>query len=235
MRITFLARVLGLSLLVGGLLITAGGSAQAAISDQVRYAKLDNGLQLIVLENHKAPVATLNIFYKVGSRNEQFGQTGISHLCEHLMFRGTKKYGPEEFSKIVAENGGEDNAFTSEDYTVYFEIINRDHLDVPISLEADRMENFAPQGFDSEKAVVMEERRLRTEDNPEDALAEMVAAAAYVAHPYHWPVIGWMHDIQELTLEDALKYHAIHYSPRYAIVVAVGDFDGNKILTALRD
>src|SRR5579875_2900173 len=130
MRITFLARVLGLSLLVGGLLITAGGSAQAVISDQVRYAKLDNGLQALVLENHKAPVATLNVFYRVGSRNERFGQTGISHLCEHLMFRGTKKYGPEEFSNIIAENGGEDNAFTSADYTDYFEIINRSHFDV---------------------------------------------------------------------------------------------------------
>ncbi|HJU10259.1 MAG TPA: insulinase family protein, partial [Candidatus Binataceae bacterium] len=102
-----------------------GGIASAGISEHVIYKKLPNGLQALVLENHKAPVATLNIFYQVGSRNETFGETGISHLCEHLMFRGTKKYGPEEFSNIIAENGGEDNAFTSADYTDYFEIINR--------------------------------------------------------------------------------------------------------------
>ena len=110
----------------------AGGYARAGISDRVIYKKLPNGLQALVLENHKAPVATVNVFYQVGSRNETFGQTGISHLCEHLMFRGTKKYGPEEFSNIIAENGGEDNAFTSADYTDYFELINRDHLDIPL-------------------------------------------------------------------------------------------------------
>jgi zinc protease len=210
------------------------GSAGAGIADAVKYARLGNGLQIIVLENHKSPVATLNIFYRVGSRNEETGKTGISHLCEHLMFRGTKKYGPEEFSNIIQESGGEDNAFTTEDYTDYFEVINRDHLDVPIALEADRMANFAPQGFASEKAVVMEERRLRTEDNPEDALAEMTQASAFVAHPYHWPVIGWMHDIQGLNLEDALQYHAVHYSPQNAIVVAVGDFDGNQVMNQIR-
>ena len=210
-------------------------SAQAGISDAVKYEKLSNGLQVIVLENHKAPVATLNIFYRVGSRNEQTGKTGLSHLCEHLMFRGTNKLGPEQFSNIIQENGGDDNAFTSEDYTDYFEVINRDHLNVPITLEADRMANFAPKGFDSEKAVVMEERRLRTEDNPEDALQEMTQAAAYVEHPYHWPVIGWMHDVQGLTLDDALAYHKIHYSPQNAIVVAVGDFNANQVLAQIRE
>jgi zinc protease len=215
--------------------LALGPIARAGVADAVKYTKLPNGLQVIVLENHKAPVATLNVFYRVGSRNEVTGKTGISHLCEHLMFRGTKKYGPEEFSNIIQENGGEDNAFTTEDYTDYFEVINRDHLGVPIALEADRMANFAPQGFASEKAVVMEERRLRTEDNPEDALAEMTQAAAFVAHPYHWPVIGWMHDVEGLTLEDALTYHSIHYSPQNAIVVAVGDFNGDQVMKQIRD
>ena len=211
------------------------GGALAGVSDNVKYKRLPNGLQALVLENHKAPVATLNVFYHVGSRNETFGETGISHLCEHLMFRGTKKYGPEEFSNIIAENGGEDNAFTSADYTDYFEIINRDHLDVPLSLEADRMANFAPKGFDSEKAVVMEERRLRTDDSPQEALEEQVQAASFTAHPYHWPVIGWMHDIQGLTLADALKYHTIYYSPQNAIVVAVGDFDAAKVMKQIEE
>jgi len=237
MNITNLLRRIGPVMRAAALLtiILLSGSARAGISDGVKYKRLPNGLQALVLENHKAPVATLNVFYRVGSRNETFGETGISHLCEHLMFRGTKKYGPEEFSNIIAENGGEDNAFTSADYTDYFEIINRNHLDVPLSLEADRMANFAPKGFDSEKAVVMEERRLRTEDSPQEALEEQVQAAAFTAHPYHWPVIGWMHDIQGLTLEDALKYHAIYYSPQNAIVVAVGDFDAVKVMQQIEE
>ncbi len=216
------------------LALCAARRAAAGIADGVKYTKLANGLQVIILENHKSPVATFNVFYRVGSRNEQFGKTGISHLCEHLMFRGTKKLAPEEFSNIIQENGGDDNAFTSNDFTDYFEIINRDHLDVPIGLEADRMANFEPKGFDSEKAVVMEERRLRTEDSPEDALQEMTEAAAFVAHPYHWPVIGWMHEIEGLTLQDAMAYHAIYYSPQNAIIVAVGDFNGDEVIKRIR-
>ncbi|HEY6394479.1 MAG TPA: pitrilysin family protein, partial [Candidatus Binataceae bacterium] len=204
--------------------------ASAGMTDAVKTETLPNGLKVLVLENHKAPVATFNIFYRVGSRNEQTGKTGLSHLIEHLMFKGTKKLKPEEFSNIIQENGGMDNAFTSADYTDYFEIINKDHLDVPISLEADRMANFDPKQFDAEKAVVMEERRLRTEDNPEDALDEMVHAQAYIAHPYHWPVIGWMHDVQGLTLDDAAAYHKVYYSPQNAIIVAVGDFDASQVL-----
>jgi len=220
---------------VAAALIVLRGHTIAGISDNVRYERLRNGLQVLVLENHKAAVATFNVFYRVGSRNEKFGSTGLSHLCEHLMFRGTKKYGPEQFSSIIAESGGEDNAFTSEDYTDYFEIINRQHLSVPLVLEADRMANFAPKGFDAEKAVVMEERRLRTDDNPQAALAEQVQAAAYTAHPYHWPVIGWMHDLQGLTLGDALQYHAIYYSPQNAIAVAVGDFNAAKVMKQIEE
>ncbi len=206
------------------------GAFGSGLSEAVKMQKLDNGMTVLVLENHKAPVATFNIFYKVGSRNERFGKTGLSHLLEHMMFRGTKKLKPEEFSNIIQENGGMDNAFTTADFTDYFEVINRDHLDVPISLEADRMGNFAPKGFDSEKAVVMEERRMRTEDNPEDALSEITQAQAFLAHPYHWPVVGWMHDIEGLTLDDVLAYHAVYYSPQNAVVVAVGDFDADKVL-----
>jgi zinc protease len=239
MRITTVAyRPPSLSLIVALIAVTVGlcaaSRADAGMADAVKYTKLGNGLQVIILENHKSPVATFNVFYRVGSRNEQFGKTGISHLCEHLMFRGTKKLAPEEFSNIIQENGGDDNAFTSNDFTDYFEIINRDHLDVPISLEADRMANFEPKGFDSEKAVVMEERRLRTEDSPEDALQEMTEAAAFVAHPYHWPVIGWMHEIEGLTLQDAMAYHAIYYSPQNAIIVAVGDFNADEVLKRIQ-
>jgi zinc protease len=217
------------------LLLGAGQGARAGVTDHVKTETLPNGLKVLVLENHKAHVATFNVFSKVGSRNESFGKTGISHLVEHLMFRGTKKYGPEEFSNIIQENGGMDNAFTGADFTDYFEVINREHLDVPIALEADRMANFDPKGFDSELAVVAEERRMRTDDNPEDALAEATQAQAFVEHPYHWPVIGWMQDIQRLTLADALKYHSVYYSPQNALAVAVGDFDADKVLKQIAE
>ena len=217
------------------LCLTAAAPARAGIADAVKAQTLPNGLRVLVLENHKAPVATFNVFYRVGSRNEQFGKTGLSHLCEHLMFKGTKKVGPEEFSQIIQQNGGEDNAFTESDFTDYFETINKDHLDVPITLEADRMANFEPKDFDKEKHVVLEERRLRTDDNPEDALDEMVRAQAYVAHPYHWPVIGWFHDVDGLTLADAMAYHKIYYSPQNALIVAVGDFDGDQVMKQISE
>lgn len=226
---------LAIAVLAVTLALGAVPRTHAGLADAVKYRKLPNGLQVIVLENHKSPVATFNVFYRVGSRNERFGRTGISHLCEHLMFRGTKTLAPEEFSNIIQKNGGEDNAFTTEDFTDYFEIINRDHLGVPIKLEADRMENFDPKGFASEKAVVMEERRLRTDDNPQDALEEMTLAAAFIAHPYHWPVVGWMHDLEGLTLQDALDYHAIYYSPQNSLIVAVGDFDGDDVMKRIAD
>ena len=215
--------------------IAASGPARAGMADAVKAQTLPNGLRVLVLENHKAPLATFNVFYRVGSRNEQFGKTGLSHLCEHLMFKGTKKLGPEEFSQIIQQNGGEDNAFTESDFTDYFETMNKDHLDVPITLEADRMANFEPKEFDKEKHVVLEERRMRTEDNPEDALDEMVRAEAYVAHPYHWPVIGWFHDVDGLTLADAMAYHKIYYSPQNALIVAVGDFDGDQVLKLISE
>src|ERR1039457_2264229 len=145
------------ALLSIAILIATASASRAGLADNVKTETLPNGLQVLVLENHKAPVATFHVFYKVGSRNEQVGKTGLSHLIEHLMFRGTKKYKPEEFDEIIQQNGGELNAMTSENYTEYFETINRDHLDVPITLEADRMANFAPQGFDAEKAVGGEE------------------------------------------------------------------------------
>ncbi len=226
----------GLSLaLMLTVLACVGTAARAGMTDGVRKVVLPNGLTILVLENHKAPVANINVIYRVGSRNEQMGKTGISHLVEHLMFRGTKKLKPEEFSNIIQENGGEDNAFTEEDLTAYFELINRDHLEVPIALEADRMANFEPKGFDSEKAVVIEERRMRTEDNPQDALAEIAQAQAYVAHPYHWPVIGWMHDVQGLTLQDALNYHRIYYSPQNALIVAVGNFKADAVIKQITE
>jgi zinc protease len=238
MRITISGnhrRLVSLTALGTLLFLVAAAPARAGIADAVKAQTLPNGLRVLVLENHKSPLATFNVFYRVGSRNEQFGKTGLSHLCEHLMFKGTKKVGPEQFSQIIQQNGGEDNAFTESDFTDYFETINKDHLDVPITLEADRMANFEPKDFDKEKHVVLEERRMRTDDNPEDALDEMVRAAAYVAHPYHWPVIGWFHDVDGLTLADAMAYHKIYYSPQNALIVAVGDFNADQVLKQISE
>src|SRR5208283_2712038 len=217
------------------LCLAASAPARAGIADAVKAQTLPNGLRVLVLENHKAPLAIFNVFYRVGSRNEQMGKTGLSHLCEHLMFKGTRKIGPEQFSQIIQQNGGMDNAFTETDFTDYFEKITKDHLDVPITLEADRMANFEPKDFDKEKHVVLEERRLRTDDNPEDALDEMVRAQAYVAHPYHWPVIGWFHEVDGLTLADAMAYHKIYYSPQNALIVAVGDFNGDQVMKQISE
>jgi zinc protease len=217
------------------LLIGLASGAHAGIADAVKTETLPNGLKVLVLENHKAPVATLSIMYRVGSRNEQFGKTGISHLCEHLMFRGTNKLKPEEFSNIIQENGGMDNAFTGADYTDYFEIMNHKHLDVAIKLEANRMAHFEPKGFKTELAVVEEERRMRDNDNPEAALSDLAQAQAYVEFSYHWPVIGWMQDIKRLTLQYALKYHSMYYSPRNAVVAAVGDFNADQVLKQIKE
>jgi len=238
MRITIVGnhrRLVPMAALGTLLCLAASAPARAGIADAVKAQTLPNGLRVLVLENHKAPLAIFNVFYRVGSRNEQMGKTGLSHLCEHLMFKGTKKLGPEEFSQIIQQNGGMDNAFTDTDFTDYFEKITKDHLDVPITLEADRMANFAPKDFDKEKHVVLEERRLRTDDNPEDALDEMVRAQAYLAHPYHWPVIGWFHDVDGLTLADAMAYHKIYYSPQNALIVAVGDFNADQVLKQISE
>ena len=194
---------------------------------------LKNGLKVIVVEDHSTPTATFQIWYRVGSRNEYFGKTGISHLLEHMMFKGTEKYGPGEFSKIVARNGGQENAFTSRDYTAYFENWAADRIELSMELEADRMVNLKldPEEFEREKHVVMEERRLRTEDDPTSLLVEEVYAAAFKAHPYHWPVIGWMKDIENITLEDLRKYYKTFYAPNNAIIVVVGDVNAEKVFS----
>ncbi len=197
----------------------------------VKTKVLGNGLKVLVLEDHSTPTATFQVWYRVGSRNEVSGKTGISHLLEHMMFKGTEKYGPGEFSKIVARNGGVENAFTGRDYTAYFENWASDRLKVSMELESDRMSHLKldPQEFEREKQVVMEERRLRTEDDPIALLVEEVYATAYKVHPYHWPVIGWMSDIKSITLEDLKRHYRTYYAPNNAIIVVVGDVDAQDV------
>jgi len=171
------------------------------------------------------------VWYRVGSRNEQLGKTGLAHLLEHLMFKGTAKVGPEEYSKIIQRNGGNDNAFTSDDGTTYFATMASDRLSVIVDLEADRMHNltFDEAQFDPEHHVVLEERRLRTDNNPVAALFELINSAAYSAHPYEWPTIGWMNDIAQATREDALAFYHTYYQPGNAFIVCVGDFSSSEL------
>ncbi|MBI3783560.1 MAG: insulinase family protein [Deltaproteobacteria bacterium] len=208
------------------------GSAAATYNSRVREHVLPNGLKLIVLEDHKAPEATFQVWYRVGSRNEELGKTGLSHLLEHLMFKGTDKIAPEEYSKIIQRNGGNENAFTGDDSTTYFATLASDRVNVVIDLEADRMQNlkFDDAQFTPEHKVVMEERRLRTDDSPMSALFELLSSTAYVAHPYAWPVIGWMSDLSQATREDALAHYKLYYHPSNAFVVAVGDFSADDLI-----
>src|SRR6266446_5160956 len=220
------AAVLALGALVSfcSLASVPAGAAQS-YAERVREKILPNGLKVLLLEDHKAPVAVMQVWYRVGSRNEVLGETGLSHLLEHLMFKGTKKVGPEEYSRIVQRNGGNDNAFTSQDSTTYFATLASDRLQVMVDLEADRMLNLALTDavYLPERAVVAEERRLRSDDNPVAALFELINSAAFTAHPYQWPVIGWMNDIQKATREDVESYYRVYYQPGNAFVVVVGD------------
>jgi len=222
-----LGRISIASILCAALLLLAHPPSGATLGGQVCEKTLPNGMKALLVENHKAPLVVLQVWYRVGSRNEQWGSTGLSHLLEHMMFKGTERVGPEEFSRIVQENGGTSNAFTTKDYTVYFETLSSDRIEVALALEADRMEHlvFDPEGFKTERMVVMEERRLRTEDNPQSCLLEQVEATAFQTHPYHWPVIGWMEDIKGLSLDDLKAHYSEYYHPANAFLVAVGDFD----------
>jgi zinc protease len=209
--------------------------AAVSYADRVQETVLPNGLKVLLLEDHRAPVTVFQIWYRVGSRNEELGKTGLSHLLEHLMFKGTKTVGPEEYSKIIQRNGGNDNAFTGEDSTTYFATLASDRVSVVIDLEADRIQNltFDEAQFTPEHQVVMEERRLRTDNNPVSALFELISETAYAAHPYRWPTIGFMNDVRQLTREDSLAYYRTYYTPGNAFIVCAGDFSSTELLAKI--
>ncbi len=216
--------------------ILAPGLVDAQVTARVKESTLENGLKILLLEEHKAPVVTVHVWYRVGARNEQPGTTGLSHLLEHMMFKGTSKVGPGQFSRIIRRNGGRDNAFTSEDYTGYFETFASDRVELALELEADRMRNLVidQKEAEAEKKVVMEERRLRTEDDPISALREAMGAAAFQAHPYRQPIIGWMTDIEGLAREDLVRYYNTYYVPNNAVLIVVGDFKSDELLPKIR-
>lgn len=201
--------------------------------DGVSTFFLDNGMQVVAIPDHRAPVVTHMVWYRVGAADEQPGKSGIAHFLEHLMFKGTKNIAPGEFSKIVARNGGQDNAFTSQDYTGYYQRIARDRLELVMEMEADRMRNLALDNKDvlPERDVILEERRMRIDNDPSSRLSEQVNAALYVAHPYGTPVIGWENEMAGLTREDALAFYQKYYAPNNAILVVAGDIEPVKLKT----
>ena len=198
---------------------------------QTTERMLANGMKAIVIEDHRAPTVAHMVWYRAGSYDEENGRTGVAHVLEHLMFKGTKTLAPGEFSRRVAALGGRENAFTSRDYTGYFQQVHRDHLAEVMRLEADRMENLvlSREDFEPEIKVVMEERRLRTEDQPGALLREQLMATAFVASPVRTPVVGWMSDLESMTVEDARDWYRRWYAPNNAVLVVAGDVDPEAV------
>ena len=229
-----------LVLVVIAAILAAGRPVPAAepprAADAVVAVTLDNGLRVLLLEDHRSPIVTVQTWYRVGSRNEARGATGIAHFLEHLMFRGTARYGPGEFARLVERNGGQDNAFTSQDVTSYYVNLAADRLDLVLDLEADRMHNLLLDAkiIASEREVVIEERRTRTEDDPGGALGEEVSAIAFRAHPYGQPIIGWPTDLTRITPEEIRAFYRTYYVPNNALLVMVGDFKTAEVLAKVR-
>ncbi|MGB7597334.1 MAG: pitrilysin family protein [Gallionella sp.] len=212
------------------ILLILGLSCNAAQAEVYEHT-LANGLKVIVKEDHRAPVVVQQIWYKVGSIDERTGTTGISHALEHMMFKGTRTVPAGEFSKRIAAAGGSENAFTSTDYTAYFQQLYKSRLPLAMKLEADRMQNLNLTGkeFGKEIQVVMEERRMRTDDNPQARMNEIMMATSYEEHPYHNPVIGWMSDLQNLTVNDVQAWYKTWYAPNNATLVIAGDVNPKEV------
>ena len=215
---------------VAGTAALAHSRAEAAGPD-VSHFKLKNGLEVVVIPDHRAPVVTHMIWYRVGSADEVAGKSGIAHFLEHLMFKGTKKNPSGQFSERLAEIGGQENAFTSQDYTAYFQRIAREHLATVMEFEADRMTGLvlSDDKVLPERDVVLEERRTRTDSNPAAQLSEAAQAALFTNHPYGRPIIGWEHEIRQLNCEDALAFYRRYYAPNNAIVVVAGDITEKEV------
>jgi len=210
--------------------IYAAGAA-ADISDQVFETRLDNGMQVVVIQDNRAPVVTHMVWYRAGSADETAGVSGVAHFLEHLLFKKTKNLADGELSRVVAENGGSDNAFTSYDYTAYYQRIASDRLGLMMSMESDRMVNLDldPEDIYTERDVIIEERNQRTETNPNALFREQFNAALYQNHRYGVPVIGWRHEMSALELDDALAYYRQFYAPNNAILIVAGDVDPQQV------
>lgn len=218
--------------------LTPDAAAESAKSGaSPTHMRLDNGLEIVVIPDNRAPVVTHMIWYRNGSADDPPGKSGIAHFLEHLMFKGTKDHPQGEFSNLVAELGGQENAFTSYDYTAYFQRIGTEHLAALMAFEADRMRNLVltDDVVTPERDVVLEERRMRTDSDPAAQLDEAVQAALYAHHPYGTPIIGWNHEIETLSREDALAYYRRFYTPENAILIVAGDVDAAAVEKLARE
>jgi zinc protease len=218
---------------------TSGNSSRDTASAQtgpVYVEVLPNGLKVFAIRDTNAPLAVFQIWYDAGSINEQVGKTGLSHLLEHMMFKGTSRYGPKTFSKTIKRAGGIDNAGTSKDFAYYYQKLAPDRLHLSIEMEADRMRNLImdPDDFLSERDVVMEERRMRYEDDPQNLVYEEVVSTAYKNHPYRWPVIGWMEDLKVVTRDDLWRYYKVRYAPNNAFIIVAGNIDVESIVSKIK-
>jgi zinc protease len=235
-------RVSGLLALVFSLGIAATalaqstGSAPPPVKLRVIEATLDNGLRLLVQEDSRNPIVAVQILYRVGSRNERPGATGLAHFLEHLMFKGTPTRGRGEISRLIEQSGGRENAFTTKDMTGYYTNIAADRLDLILQIEADRMRNLLldPAEIDSERKVVLEERRMRSEDDPDGAVYEAMSSLAFKASPYHWPTIGWMADIDRINAIELRAFYDTYYRPNNAVLIVVGDVKAGDVLARVR-
>lgn len=200
-------------------------------AEEVTNFTLENGMEVVVIEDHRAPVVTHMVWYRVGAADERPGHSGIAHFLEHLMFKGTDDVGPGEFSALVEAQGGSDNAFTSWDYTAYFQRVAADRLDLVMRLEADRMRdlNLTEEDVVTERGVILEERNQRTDNDPGALFSEQTRAAQYLNHPYGIPIIGWRHEMEKLSRQDALDVYRTFYAPNNAILVVAGDVNPDDV------
>ena len=202
----------------------------------VEKYQLNNGLTVLLHEDHSVPTISYHTWFRVGSKNEEPGYTGIAHLFEHLMFKGAKRYTGKEFDRILQANGAVNNAFTSYDYTGYYENLPSDKLELAVDLESDRLVNLQvnAENLVSEREVVKEERRVRVDNSVGGFLSEMLYATVFKVHPYRWPVIGWMQDLDQIDLKKCREFYGSYYAPNNAVVIVAGDFD-TKSAKALID
>ena len=199
---------------------------------EIQEFKLDNGLKIVVQEDHRAPVVVSQVWYRAGALDEVNGKTGVAHVLEHMMFKGTKEVPAGQFSRLVAAAGGKENAFTAQDQTTYYQQLEKSQLPLSLRLEADRMANlnFSNEEFAKEIKVVMEERRWRTEDKPQSKVSEQFNSTIYHVHPYGRPVVGWMNDLENMTADDAREWYKNWYAPNNATLVVVGDVNAAEVL-----
>ena len=213
-------------------LVMPASAVLARDNEAVTHYTLDNGMEVVVVEDHRAPSVQQMVWYRAGSADEPKGSSGVAHFLEHLLFKATDKMEAGEFSATVAKNGGRDNAFTSYDYTAYFQRVASDRLELMMQMESDRMKNIrlTPENIETERNVIIEERNQRTENDPGALFREQMNAAQYLNHRYGTPVIGWMHEMRELDLKDAIDFYDLYYSPNNAILVVSGDVQPEEVL-----